>query len=185
MPDSPNTPPVGPRQRDSGASLFGIVADGLNGLGTALIIGIMVLVFVEIVARGVFNRPIEGIAYIVALSIVSIVFLQLASTLRHGRMPHVDIFIDGFRRRNPRAGGLLQAVFDLTGVAVCIIILWASWPKLDASWTDNEFVGLQGQFTAPIWPMRLIIVIGATLTGIQYAIHMVEDVKSAIGRRVR
>lgn len=165
-------------------SPFGFIVDGLNGLGSALILAIMALVCADVVARGLFNHPIDGVAELVALAIIAVVFLQLASTLRHGRMTRADLFIDGFRRRRPLAGGVLEAVFCLAGIAVCLIIVWASWPRFVASWTGNEFIGIQGQFTAPTWPVRALVIIGSGLAAVQYGIHMIRNLWLALGRRV-
>jgi TRAP-type mannitol/chloroaromatic compound transport system permease small subunit len=164
-------------------SLFGAVIDGLNGLGSAIIIAIMVLVCADVVARGLLNQPIDGVAELVALAIIAVVFLQLASTLRHGRMTRADLFIDGFRKRHPLPGGVLEAVFDVAGIAVCGIIVWASWPKFMASWTGNEFIGIQGQFTAPTWPVRAIVILGAGLAAVQYGLHMIQNLRLALSRR--
>jgi TRAP-type mannitol/chloroaromatic compound transport system permease small subunit len=164
-------------------SPFGLFVDALNGLGSAIIIAIMVLVCADVVGRGLLNQPIDGVAELVALSIIAVLFLQLASTLRHGRMTRADLFIDGFRRRHPLPGGILEALFSLSGIAVCVIIVWASWPRFVASWTGNEFIGIQGQFTAPTWPVRVIVIIGAGLAAVQYALHMIRNFRLALSRR--
>jgi TRAP-type mannitol/chloroaromatic compound transport system permease small subunit len=164
-------------------SLFGLFVDALNGVGSAIIIAIMALICADVAARGLFNHPIDGVAELVALSIIAVLFLQLASTLRHGRMTRADLFIDGFRKRHPLPGGILEALFSLAGVAVCVIIVWASWPKFAASWTGNEFIGIQGQFTAPTWPVRFLVILGSSLAGVQYAINVVENLRLACSRR--
>jgi len=169
------TPPV--------HSPFGMLVDGLNGLGSVLIFLVMILICSDVLARDLFNSPIHGVAEMVSLSIIAIVFLQLGSTLRHGRMSRAELFIDGFRERNPRAGGLLQCIFNVAGVVVCCVILWATWPKFSAAWTNNEFIGVQGQFTAPTWPVRLIVLIGGTVTAIQYLLLVWQDLRAAFARR--
>lgn len=164
---------------------FGRVVDGLNGLGSVLIFAIMLLIVADVLARDLFSSPIDGVAELVAMSIVAIVFLQLGSTLRHGRMSRADLFIDGFRRRRPRAGAALQAFFDLCGAAVCAIIGWASWTPLAKAWAGSEYVGIEGVFTAPTWPVKAIVVIGCTLTAIQYLLHLAADLREATAAPVR
>jgi len=162
---------------------FGIAVDALNSLGSLLIIAIMIVVCADIAARGLFNWPIDGVSELVGIAIVVIVFLQLASTLRHGRMARADLFINSFRARHPLGGGLLQALFGLAGLAVCGIILRATWPRFSAAWTGNEFVGVHGQFTAPTWAVRLIVMVGTAVAVVQFAVLVVRDVRLAIERR--
>jgi TRAP-type mannitol/chloroaromatic compound transport system permease small subunit len=162
---------------------FGLAVDSLNSLGSLLIIAIMVLVCADIASRGLFNWPIDGVSELVGIAIVVIVFLQFASTLRHGRMARADLFINTFRARHPLAGGLLQAFFDFAGLVVCAVMVWATWPRFAAAWSGNEFVGVHGQFTAPTWPVRFVVMLGAAVALVQFAILIVEEVRAAIARR--
>lgn len=159
---------------------FGWLVDGLNGAGSLLIGAIMLLICADVLARNLVNQPIHGVSELVGLAIIAIVFLQLGSTLRHGRMSRAELFIDGFRLRHPRAGALLQLLFDLAGVAVCSILFYATWPKFDQAWSNSEFIGIQGVFTAPTWPVRLIVLIGLGVTAIQYLVIAVRDARSAV-----
>ncbi|HYF17519.1 MAG TPA: TRAP transporter small permease [Ramlibacter sp.] len=156
-------------------SLFGRVVDGLNGLGSIVIGLVMVLMCADVLARNLANRPIDGVAELVATSIIVIVFLQLPATLRHGRMSRADLFIDPFIARRPRAGKRLRALFSLAGVFACGVIAYASWPMLHKAWEGDEFLGVEGVFTFPIWPMRLVVVLGAVLATVQYALLVVQD----------
>jgi TRAP-type mannitol/chloroaromatic compound transport system permease small subunit len=108
-----------------------------------------------------------------------IVFTQLASTLRHNRMSRADLFIGPFTRRHPMAGHALGALFGLVGAFVCAVLVYASWPKLVDAWVTDEFMGVEGIFTAPMWPMRLCIVIGAALTLAQYLVLVIGDLRAA------
>lgn len=161
-------------------SLFAWLVDGLNGLGSLLIFAMMLLICSDVGARWLFNQPIYGVAEIVSLTIVAIVFLQLGSTLRHQRMARADIFIDGFTARSPRLGHLLQALFNLLGLAACGVMFAATGPLLLAAWSEGEYLGVQGLFTAPIWPIRLIVLIGALVTALQYLLHIIADCRACL-----
>ena len=60
---------------------FGHILSGLNGLGTAWIFVMMVLINADVIGRAVFNAPIRGVPLIISLSIIAIVFLQLHDAL--------------------------------------------------------------------------------------------------------
>src|SRR5690606_9515711 len=54
------------------------VTQFLNVIGTLLIVAIMVLVNVDVIGRGAFDAPVAGVPELVSMSIVAIVFLQIA-----------------------------------------------------------------------------------------------------------
>ena len=81
-----------------------------------------------------FANPINGVPEMVALSILGIVFLQLANTLSVGRLTRSDALLGAVRRRFPRVGDGLDAVFHLAGAALTGAVLWSAWPKFLRSW---------------------------------------------------
>jgi TRAP-type C4-dicarboxylate transport system permease small subunit len=163
------------------ASPFGRLVDALNGLGSAVIGLVMVLMCADVLLRNLANRPIDGVAELVATSIIVIVFLQLPATLRHGRMSRADLFLDPFLARRPRAGRRLRAALSLAGVFACAVIAYATWPLLHKAWSGDEYLGIEGVFTFPLWPMRLVVLLGSALAAVQYALLAVQD-WSAAGR---
>lgn len=160
-------------------SPFGRLVDGLNAIGSLLIGAVMLLMCTDVLMRNLANRPVDGVAELVAASIVVIVFLQLPSTLRHGRMSRADLFIDPFLQRRPAAGRRLRGTYSLVGIFACGVIAYASWGPLVRSWTNSEFLGIEGVFTFPTWPMRGVVVMGAVLAAVQYALLAVQDWREA------
>ena len=161
--------PAGPR------GFFGRVVDALNAVGSLVIAAVMLLMCADVALRNLANRPIDGVAELVATSIIVIVFLQLPATLRHGRISRADLFIDPFIARRPRAGRRLRALFSLAGVFACGLIAYATWPLLAKAWSDSEFLGVQSVFTFPTWPMRAVVVLGGALACVQYALLAWQD----------
>jgi TRAP-type mannitol/chloroaromatic compound transport system permease small subunit len=168
-----------PGERRGRDSPFGYLVDGMNGLGSVLIFAVMGLMVADVLMRDLFNRPIDGVAEMVAISIIAVVFLQLASTLRHGRMSRADLFIDGFTLRHPRAGNLIHVLFSLAGAFVCGVILYATYPRFAKAWVENEFFGVQGVFTMPTWPLQLVVLVGCAVTALQYLLHAVWHLRRA------
>lgn len=156
-------------------SLLGRLIDALNAVGSLVIAAVMLLMCADVAARNFFNHPIDGVAEMVAASIIIIVFLQFPATLRHGRMSQADLFLAPFIVRRPLAGKRLRAVFSAFGVLACGLIAWATWPMLARAWVDSEFFGIEGVFTMPVWPMRAVVVLGATLATVQYALLVLQD----------
>jgi TRAP-type mannitol/chloroaromatic compound transport system permease small subunit len=168
------TPALGPPR-----SPFGRLVDGLNAMGSLVIAAVMLLMCADVLLRNVANRPIDGVAEMVATSIIVIVFLQLPATLRHGRMARADLFIDPFIARHRVAGRRLRSLFSLAGLFACSLIAYAGVPLLTRAWSDSEYLGIEGVFTFPIWPMRAVVVLGAALAAIQYALLAAQDWRDA------
>ncbi len=158
---------------------MGAVSMTLNIIGTALIFVVMALVNADVIGRTGFGAPISGVPEIVSLSIVAIVFLQVTQSVRAGRMIRSEGLINLLPER-PRAA--LFALYDLVALALIAVLLRTSWPLFAKSWERGTFVGAVGDFIAPEWPVKLIIVIGcAALIG-QFALSAASHVAVAAGR---
>lgn len=166
-------------------SWFGRLVDGLNAIGSVLIGVVMLMICADVARRNLLNHPIDGVTEMVSVSIIMIVFLQLPSTLRHGRMSRADLFIDPFLQRRPTAGRWLRGFYSLLGVFACGVIAYASWPGLMSAWGSDEFFGVQSVFTFPVWPMRAVVILGAALAMVQYVLLVIEDWRAAAKGQVQ
>ena len=151
---------------------FGLqwVTGALNALGTVWILALMVLIDADVIGRDVFASPVRGVTELVTLSIVGIVFLQLADTLRVGRFTRADVLLDKLQKTRPRVADGLHAIFHIVGAALMLVILWAAWDPLMESVRIKEYVGAIGVFQAPVWPVRLITLVGLGLTAVVYVL---------------
>lgn len=134
---------------------------GLNSIGGALIFAMIVMINLDVFSRFLFNAPIDGVTELVELSIVAIVFLQLADAVRNGRLTRSGGLYSKIQEKNPRMGHILGALFDLGGVIFFITIIAGSIPRFIDAWERGYFSGNKGIFVVPVWPVRLVIVIGA------------------------
>lgn len=146
----------------------------MNAIGTAWILALMALISADVVGRGAFGDPINGVPEMVALSIMGIVFLQLANTLRAGRLTRSDALLSALRRRAPRLAAGVDALFNLAGALLVWVILSSFYPRFTRSWQRDEFVGAIGNFTAPTWPINLIVLIGSAAMLITFAITAID-----------
>ena len=160
---------------------FGLhrLTQGLNALGTLIIIGLMLLINTDIVGRTGFDAPVRGVTELVSLSIVGIVFLQLADTLRSGRFTRADMLLDRLKRNQPVLAAVLQAIYHGLGAVLMGIILWAAWPSLVESIRIREYVGALGDFTAPVWPVRLMMLVGLGVTALTFVLLASMDLRRA------
>ncbi len=171
-----------PRAFPRWASFEGLLS-GLNSVGTLWIFVLMVIVNADVVGRTAFTSPLPGVPEFVQLSIVGIIFLQLAHTLRCGRIIRADFLLRVVRRRWPRVGFGFEVVFALGGAGLFAVLFYASYPYFLRSWTSAEYAGIEGYITFPIWPVRLIILIGCALACIQFLIFAWQNLSALLGRR--
>ncbi len=178
------TPPSGQGVQRPPASLrhwlsFEFLLSALNSIGTLWIFTLMIVISIDVIGRTVFNSPLPGVLELVRLSIVGIVFIQLGHTLRAGRITRADNLIHLLQRRLPRLGFGLQALFELAGTGIFVVLFQASLPLFIRSWTSGEYAGIEGYITYPIWPVRLIILIGSFCAGLQFLLFAVRDLAAA------
>lgn len=158
---------------------FQRVVQALNALGTLWIVALMVLINTDVLGRNLFDAPVRGVTELVSLSIVGIVFLQLADTLHSGRITRADVLLQGLQKKRPVLAALLHAFFHLVGALLMGTILWAAWPTLWESIRIREYVGAIGDFTAPVWPVRVVMLVGLCATLITFVLLALADVRRA------
>lgn len=146
------------------ARLFDKVLASLNAIGSLWILFLLVLINADVFGRNVFTAPIDGVNEMVEMSIVAIVFLQLGDATRVGRMTRSDGFFNLMLRRSRRVGCALGALFDGLGALFLGFILYGTWPLFIEAYEKNYYAGNEGVFTAPTWPVKLIVVIGCGIT---------------------
>jgi len=149
----------------------------LNSVGTLWIFVLMVVIGIDVIGRTAFNSPLPGVLELVRLSIVGIVFIQLGHTLRAGRITRADHLITMLQQRWPRLGFGLQGLFELAGAGIFIVLFHASLPLFLRSWASGEYAGIEGYVTYPIWPVRLIILIGCVCAGLQFLLFSCRDLR--------
>jgi len=153
----------------------------MNSIGTAWVFVLLVIINLDIVGRALFNHPVRGVPEIVALSIVACVFLQIAHTIRVGRLTRSDIVLDWLQRRWPAARHFLEGLYCLVGAGLMVILFRSSLPMFTKAWRIGEYVGAEGDFMAPVWPVRLIILAGCAAGAVQFALMAAASFRRMAG----
>lgn len=147
------------------------VTGALNVAGTLLIVAIMLLVNADVIGRGAFDAPISGVPEMVSMSIVAIVFLQVAQTFRKGRLTRTELLLGWLERKSARGRQALELLFSAGAILLVWQIIAASWPLFEKAWRRGTYEGTIGDFTAPIWPVKLIIIVGCVALFVQLILH--------------
>jgi hypothetical protein len=112
-------------------------------------------------------------------SLLLIVYLQLAVTVRADRLPRTEIFIFALQSSHPRAAALLNAAFDLAGGVMVGLIAWSTVRILEKDLASFEFIGVPGIATVPTWPFRALILVGVTVAAVEFLVRTVTALRSA------
>lgn len=156
------------------------IAITANAAGTLVVLLLVAVVNYDVVARGFFNSPFRGAVEVVQFSMVLIVFLQLPDVVRVNRLTHSDGFQLVIGKRYPVFTKWLRSVIDALSAAFMALVAIAIFPEFNKMWASNDFFGVPGIFTAPWWPVKLVILISAALCSILFvgkAIYGKENIK--------
>ncbi len=180
----PEKAPVEPQsdQRPAVIQLLDKIIVFSNSIGSVWVFLLVILVCADAAGRTLsftgYTAPIKGVIELVEVSIIVIVFTQLADTVRVGRLTRSDGFLSLMLRRSPAFGRILSMAIDLLAFVFLLLILIGAVPLLVDSYQRGYFHGDEGVFTLPDWPGKAVIVYGATLTLLRF---LANTYQTAIG----
>ena len=140
-----------------------VVSRVVNAIGTLVVLALVMIVNFDVVARGVFDAPFRGTVELVQFSIVLIVFLQLPDVVRSDRLTRSDGLLLALGSSRPRVTRTIRRFIDFVSAILMLLIAITIWPEFVEAWETNDFFGTPGIFTAPWWPVRLVIFLSASL----------------------
>lgn len=150
----------------------------LNAIGTAWVAGIAVLICSDILGRALFSSPIIGVPEIVKVSLVAIIWLQMAHTLKIGGHLRSDVILGRLSRR----GRAIMNLFAYAlGAVIFGLLVFSGWPTMILAWELGEFEG-ELPVRVPTYPLRSIVLLGAGLTSLQFLMLAAEAIGGMLTR---
>lgn len=144
-----------------------------NAIGTLVVLGLVMVVNYDVVARGVFHKPFHGAVELVQFSMVLIVFLQLPDVVRVNRLTRSDGFLSIAGNRWPFVAVVLNKFINTISCVFMLLIAIAIWPEFLDMLDTKDYFGVPGVFTAPWWPIKLVIFLSASLCCILFALKLI------------
>ena len=150
-------------------------------LGAAALIIFMLgfLVCADIFGRAIFNSPVKGTPELVSMSIVIICFLLAGYSVQSNSMISTDVFSGLFGVRGHAAANLLSAIL---GIMFFGFIVWGSYEPMLHAVSTGEYEG-EGALRVPVWPARLVVLVGSFLVVVSYALYAAVALKALISGR--
>jgi len=143
-----------------------------NAAGTLVVLALVAVVNYDVVARGVFNAPFHGAVELVQFSMVLIVFLQLPDVVRVNRLTRSDGFLLLAGNRWPSVALWLNRLINSIACVFMLLMAIAIWPEFLDMLETRDYFGVPGVFTAPWWPIKLVIFISASLCCLLFALKV-------------
>jgi TRAP-type C4-dicarboxylate transport system permease small subunit len=144
-------------------------ADAVLGVAaSAILFGMMLLTFVDVVGRYVLNRPVRGGFEITELALLVLIFAGLPLVSRADEHVTMD-FID--RLLGPRARDLLVRAVHGACAAIMFLLTWLMWLKADRIWAYRDATDV-----LRIWygPFVYFMAVMIALTGVIHLYKMLR-----------
>lgn len=137
----------------------------LNFSASILIAAIMLVITADVAGRAFFGQPLHGIPELTKFSVVCMVWLQMAYTLRTGKHLRSTLLLNMMGDAGRRSVLVLNCVL---GAILMLLIAYYSYPEMLRSWRIGAFEG-EHPVRIPTWPIWAIVVGGSALTAVEYA----------------
>lgn len=149
------------------------LAIAMNALGTLVVLLLVVVLNVDVVARGLFSAPLKGAYEIVQFSVVMIVFLQLADVVRVDRLTRSDGFLNVLHARRPVLTANLRRIINAVSAIFMGLIAYITFPEFLKMWATQDYFGIPGLFTLPWWPVKLVVTVGTALACLIFVLKVI------------
>lgn len=144
-----------------------------NALGTLVVLALVVILNIDVIARGVFSAPIKGTYEMVQFSVVLIVFLQLADVVRVDRLTRSDGFLNVVHQRRPGVAANMRRIINAISAIFMGLIAYITFPEFLHMWNTQDYFGVPGLFTLPWWPVKLVITLGTALSCLVFTLKVI------------
>lgn len=145
-----------------------------NALGTLVVLALVVVLNVDVIARGLFSSPLRGTYEIVQFSVVMIVFLQLPDVVRVDRLTRSDGLLGVIQLRRPSLAANLRRIINAISAIFMGLVAYVTFPEFLHMWHTQDYFGVPGLFTLPWWPVKLVIASGTALSCLIFVFKVIS-----------
>jgi len=157
---------------------FGAIERWLGYLGMTFLIGLMVMVVFEVVARYVFGNPIVGYIDIMEMMMAVLVFLTLAYCQREGGHIRLELFMTRVLKGGRRYHRI-EFFHLLLSLACFAVIAFSSLKGALHAYTVGD---VSNVLYWPLWPSRMLVAIGAIFLCVRFILQMFHSLSQVVVR---
>ena len=132
----------------------------------------IIFLCIDIVGRGI-KQPVQGVAEIAVFVMISAIYLGLAQCEQMDKHVKVTALIQKFPK------GLKKGLRIFNGfvqIIVVSILIWAAFNNL--IYTYSKQVVIAGTVPLPLWPARVVILVGIFFYWLQSIINLSDSIKA-------
>ncbi len=144
-----------------------------------LVVPIFVVMMMETVSRYLFARPLSFTYDTVVLTFGAYAVLGGAWCLLHGAHVAVDILETRLKKSNPRRMALIRVLTSPLALLFLGALVWQGYSMASTSvalWERSSFT----PFHAPIWPLKVVMLIGAFMLLLEGIARLYRDLVTVI-----
>jgi tripartite ATP-independent transporter DctM subunit len=106
------------------------------------------------------------------------VFLQLAYAVQQQRLTRAEFLFDRIQAGDPKLASDWSGVLSVFAFAMCLVIAIGIYPDFIRAFRTAEFAGVQGIFSVQVWPIKLLIFLGALAAAFESGRRAIEDFRA-------
>jgi TRAP-type C4-dicarboxylate transport system permease small subunit len=150
------------------------ISQGLNYLGTTVLVAMMLLTVADVSMRYVLSLPILGSTELTEYMIVCVVFLGLAWCAIKERHIKVDLVVSRF---SPRLQASVKSITLFLGLGICALTTWRSFLEAIDALNSRRASPL---LTVPAYPFYLVFSLGFAILCLVMITQLVENAAKVI-----
>lgn len=131
---------------------------GLMAVGVGCVVAMMGLTTIDVIARYVFNSPTLWADEVSSYLLVAIVFLGLASNVRHDSHIRIDVLTN---LASGRTRVVLEVLAYAVGIVFSVLLLLGVWTRF-ANFYDRGTIS-DSPLMTPLWLPMVPVVVGAAV----------------------
>ena len=153
---------------------------GVGGAATFIIYPLMLIIAYEVVMRYVFNSPTSW-AHDLSRQVFGIYIVLLGGfVMLHSKHVTMDLL---WKRLPRRAAAALDLFSHLFGFVFLSLLLWRGTQVAIRAVLTMEQSANPSNITIYIFPLRILVVVGASLFALQLIIMYINNVRTVLGKQ--